>query len=307
MPHPPPGTLIRGGSNCFSRMGWECDPGRPRKSLLLTNTRRCRAQTSPTAPFCSGPHTTSTVLCFREWAGKGNTWQGHSKGKGMAFGTSPYSSGETEAWSRGWDRAWAWRQEDRTGGEGPGPLGASVSLLETQSPCLRLCQAQAEKRASCHDPSPECGLFILGLSCRHSSTFFHRSGCPSPRSCFQASVPPSLPEAPKLGAVGEGGIFPTRHTLSLSVRPSPLASVFTSLSFSLYLSDSLHVSPQMRRVSRFCLRLCVFLSVSVSLRLSSVSLCISLSFNAEAKSLRPTLTLCLASAHSPSPDSIKWE
>lgn len=44
--------------------------------LLLTNTRRCRAQTSPTAPFCSGPHTTSTVLCFRERVGKGNTWQG---------------------------------------------------------------------------------------------------------------------------------------------------------------------------------------------------------------------------------------
>lgn len=55
------------------RLGWGRNPGRQRESLLLTNTRRCRAQTSPTAPFCSGPHTTSTVLCFRERADKGNT------------------------------------------------------------------------------------------------------------------------------------------------------------------------------------------------------------------------------------------
>lgn len=52
------------------------DPRSPRGSLLLTNMWRCRAQTSPTAPFCSGPHTTSTVLCFRERVCKGNTWQG---------------------------------------------------------------------------------------------------------------------------------------------------------------------------------------------------------------------------------------
>lgn len=56
-----------------ARMGWGHNPGRQKGSLLLTNTRRCRAQTNPTAPFCSGPHTTSTVLCFRERADKGNT------------------------------------------------------------------------------------------------------------------------------------------------------------------------------------------------------------------------------------------
>lgn len=73
------------------------DPGRSRGPLLLTNTRRCRAQTSPTAPFCSGPHTTSTVLCFRERAGKGNTCRGHSKDKGMALGILLCSGWETEA------------------------------------------------------------------------------------------------------------------------------------------------------------------------------------------------------------------
>lgn len=41
-------------------------------ALLLTNTRRCRAHASPTAPFCSGPHTTNTVLCFRDSEGRGN-------------------------------------------------------------------------------------------------------------------------------------------------------------------------------------------------------------------------------------------
>lgn len=302
MPHPPPGTLIRGGSKFFSRIGWECDPERPRKFLLLTNTRRCRAQTSPTAPFCSGPHTTSTVLCFREWAGKGNTWQGHSKGKGMAFGTS-YSSGETEAWSRGWDRARPWRQEDRTGGEGLGPLGASVSLLETQSPCLRLCQAQAEKRASCHHPSPECGLFILGLSCRHSSTFFHCSGCPSHRSCFQASVPPG---GPKAGGSRGGGYF-SNAPYPVSLRLSLCVGLCLHLPVFLCISQTLYVS-LLNCFSHFCLRLCV--SLSLHLCISQTLLCVSVYlplFNAEVKSLRPILTLCLASAHSPSPASIEWE
>lgn len=38
----------------------------------------------------------------------------------------------------------------------------------------------------------DCGLFVLGLSCRHSSTFFHCSGCPSPTrfpELFQPAMP----------------------------------------------------------------------------------------------------------------------
>ena len=39
---------------------------------------------------------------------------------------------------------------------------------------------QNRKAASCRHWSRDCGLFILRRSCRHSSTFFHCSGCPSP-------------------------------------------------------------------------------------------------------------------------------
>lgn len=38
---------------------------------ILTKIRRCRAHTSPMAPFCAGPHTTSTVGCFRGSDGSG--------------------------------------------------------------------------------------------------------------------------------------------------------------------------------------------------------------------------------------------
>lgn len=38
---------------------------------IPTKIRRCRAHTSPMAPFCAGPHTTSTVGCFRGRDGSG--------------------------------------------------------------------------------------------------------------------------------------------------------------------------------------------------------------------------------------------
>lgn len=81
-----------------------------------------------------------------------------------------------------------------------------------QFPCWRgrvLASGSAkpeQKRASSHHRRPECGLFILGLSCRHSSTFFHCSGCPSPA---HVSRLPSLLEAPKCvwGGLGRGVFF----------------------------------------------------------------------------------------------------
>lgn len=45
------------------------------KEEIPTKTRRCRAHTSPMAPFCAGPHTTSTVGCFRGRDGRGKAWE----------------------------------------------------------------------------------------------------------------------------------------------------------------------------------------------------------------------------------------
>lgn len=56
--------------------------------------------------------------------------------------------------------------------------GASVSSLETQS--LPQALPSQENVPPVTTRQRDCGLFILGLSCRHSSTFFHCSGCPAP-------------------------------------------------------------------------------------------------------------------------------
>ena len=156
-----------------------------------------------------------------------------------------------------------------------GPLGASVSLLERQSPCLRLCQARAE---TCLQPPPAPGVRFV-YSRPELQTFFHLfplQWLPLPRPCFQASIPPGGPKV-CVGGAGEGGVFPTHHALSLSSHPSPSASIFPSL-LSLYLSD--YVSPHL------FLSVCLCpLSLSRSLFLIfSVSLwaCVSLSLRVSA-------------------------
>lgn len=60
-------------SHCVVRSRCSASAERAGQKMLgwYSNTRRCRAHASPTAPFCSGPHTTSTVLCFRDSEGKG--------------------------------------------------------------------------------------------------------------------------------------------------------------------------------------------------------------------------------------------
>lgn len=79
---------------------------------------------------------------------------------------------------------------------------------------------QNRKAASCHHWSPDCGLFILGLSCRHSSTFFHCSGCPSP-----ARVPGLRHSQRPRSWWGEVFFQPAMPCLSLC--PSPLACLYS--------------------------------------------------------------------------------
>ena len=105
-----PQTLSRGARDIFRAAGWGGDTGRPRASLLLTNTRRCRAHASPTAPFCSGPHTTSAVLCFRGRAGRGNTWQGTAKAKVRSSERLPRPAGKLRP---GWRKEWGSGREAR--------------------------------------------------------------------------------------------------------------------------------------------------------------------------------------------------
>lgn len=144
---------------------------------------------------------------------------------------------------------------------------------------------------------PECGLFILGLSCRHSSTFFHRSGCPSPA---HVSRPQPLPEAPKLG--GKGGLLFQPKMPCLS----PSASAVTS-PFSVSLTVS--IFPICLSVVFWCLRLCVSLSLSPRLS-ASLWACASVSLTQEfgapvfrCSGLSPALTLCMALAPCPLPGS----
>lgn len=198
-------------------------PGRPRASSLLTNTRRCRAHTSPTAPFCSGPHTTSAVLCFRGRAGRGNAW--HSKGKGTGFGTPPESGGETEARGGGRNGARPEGARTRLGGGlfwgwHGAPRGLGVLVRDPGSSPQALSSLSRET-CLLPPPEPECGLFILSLSCRHSSTF---------SAAVAASPPPESPglhpsRRPGGGGGRWGGFFqpaePSLSPLSLSLGLCP--------------------------------------------------------------------------------------
>ena len=72
-------------------------------------------------------------------------------------------------------------------------------------------------------PKPECGLFILGLSCRHSSTFSAAVAAPPP--------PASLglhPSRRPGGGGGRWGDFSSLPSLASLPCPSPLASVLTA-------------------------------------------------------------------------------
>lgn len=96
-------------------------------------------------------------------------------------------------------------------------LGASVSSLETQSPCLRLCQEGAGKRASCHHQAP--GLWFV-CSRPELQTFFHL-------------FPPVFQNFSNLPC-------PVSPHLSLSIQ---FVSISVSLCLSLYLSDSVSAGP----------------------------------------------------------------
>ena len=126
--------------------------------------------------------------------------------------------------------------------------GLSFLLGDTESLPQALPRGSGENVPPAATRRQDCGLFILGLSCRHSSTFFHCSGCPSPT------------HFPGLG--GRGVLFqPAMPCLSPPV--SLHQPVFTSLSFRIF--QTLCVSPH--------LPLSIwFVSVSVSLCLS---LCLS--------------------------------
>lgn len=156
------------------------------------------------------------------------------------FGIPPCLSGEAEAWRSRRDGHGP--RGHRTGGEAFWAQGmASGGLSFLLGEAASLFQARPSwSRKTCLLPPPgarpECGLFILGLSCRHSSTFFHRSGCPSPA---HVSRPLPLPEAPKLGGGGGVGVVFQPKVPCLS----PLVSVVTCLhiSVSLPTSQTLHL------------------------------------------------------------------
>lgn len=106
-------------------------------------------------------------------------------------------------------------------------LGASVSSLETQSPCLRLCQEGAGKRASCHHQAP--GLWFV-CSRPELQTFFHLF----PLQWLPLPHPFSR-------------TFPTCHALSLLICLSPSSlspslCLFVSVSISQTLSLQDHAS-----------------------------------------------------------------
>lgn len=119
-----------------------------------------------------------------------------------------------------------------------------------QSPCFRLCQAGAGKRAFCHHPAPRV-WFVYSRP--ELQTFFHLfppQWLPLPRPRFQASA---LPEAPKLvgGGGAEGGYFFQPEMPCLS--PSASVFIYLSLCISLCLSPSVSL----------CLHLCLLDSVSL--------------------------------------------
>jgi len=115
----------------------EEEEGRRRK--IPTKIRRCRAHTSPMAPFCAGPHTTSTVGCFRGRDGSGKACEGRPgrcataeprgdgtqrRGRGRDGGDQGLRGG----WTRGGDvllgeqhRA-RWGGDDARGGMGTAPM-----------------------------------------------------------------------------------------------------------------------------------------------------------------------------------------
>lgn len=88
---------------------------------------------------------------------------------------------------------------------------------------------------------PECGLFILGLSCRHSSTFFHRSGCPSSAHVSRPR-PSQRPQSWWGGGQREGIFSNLRCPVSLHLPLS--SSIF--LSVSLWACASVSLTQELR-------------------------------------------------------------
>lgn len=161
--------------------------------------------------------------------------------------------------------------EKRHCGQRAWPLEASGSSLEMQSPCFRLCQAGAGKRAFCHHPAPRV-RFVYPRP--ELQTFFHLfppQWLPLPRPRFQASAPPG---GPKAG--GEGGVtFPTQDALSLSI------CLCCHVTF-LCISDCVYFSHLSLRSLLVPASLCLFVSISQTLCVS-VGLCLRL-FNARVRS-----------------------
>lgn len=182
--------------------------------------------------------------------------------------------------------------EKRHCGQRARPLETLGSSLEMQSPCFRLCQAGAGKRAFCHHRAPGV-RFVYPRP--ELQTFFHLfppQWLPLPRPRFQASAPPG---GPKAG--GEGGVtFPTQDALSLSIC---LCRHVT------FLRISVSIIPICLSEVFWCLHLCVSLSLSPRLS-ASLWACASVSltqeFGAPVFRSQPC-PLCMASAPCPLPGS----
>lgn len=138
--------------------------------------------------------------------------------------------------------------------------GLSFLLGDTESLPQALPRGSGENVPPATTRRQDCGLFILGMSCRHSSTFFHCRGCPSPTH---------------FPGLGERGVLFQPAMPCLSPLVSLHQAVFTSLSVSFKLSVSLPIclSPSGLSVS---VSLCLSLSLSDSV---SAGPCISLSLS----------------------------
>lgn len=206
-------------------------PGRPRYSRTPAGAARTPAPPLRSALGRTPPAPSSASGGERAEGTPGRARQ--RQRRRVRNAPPPEAGGETEARGGGRGGARARRREgkawERCSGGGTGPLGACFLAGDLES-LPRALSSLSRETCLPPPPEPECGLFILGLSCRHSSTFFRCSGCPFPRPRFQACLPPGGPR------VGDGrrGLFFQPAVPCLS--PLPLSPLPRSLSFSVSLT-----------------------------------------------------------------------